>query len=147
MSKYLSQSEARASIFFSDRPENTKMSQLTIDKGGHSDFHIGPKNKYLVEDAEILLLSNFVEFRSAVSEEKSEMSQPIRGWGGQVCFSDRPEKLKLGRGILLPVKFDLIPLSFFSGEIKNDSANQRPGRPSCFVFFDWLEKYKLGRGR
>ena len=44
-------------------------------------------------------LSIFVEFRSAVSEEKSKMSQPIRGQGGHlVFFFDRTEKHKLGRG-------------------------------------------------
>ena len=31
-------------------------------------------------------LSSFVEFGSAVSEEKSKMFQPIRGQGGQLVF-------------------------------------------------------------
>ena len=43
-------------------------------------------------------LLSFVELHSAVSEEKSKMSQPIRGQGGHLVFSDRPEKHKLGRG-------------------------------------------------
>ena len=43
-------------------------------------------------------LSSFIEFRSAVSEEKSKMSRPIRGQGGHLVFSDWPEKHKLGRG-------------------------------------------------
>ena len=47
--------------------------------------------------------------------------------------------------ILLPVKFRSIPFSGFRGEVENVSANQRPGRPSCFS--DWPEKHKLGRGR
>ena len=47
--------------------------------------------------------------------------------------------------ILLPVKFCWIPLSGFSGEVDNVSANQRPGRPSCFS--DRPEKHNLGRGR
>ena len=34
--------------------------------------------------------------------------------------------------ILLPVKFRWIPFSGFRGEVENVSANQRPGRPSCF---------------
>ena len=34
--------------------------------------------------------------------------------------------------ILLPVKVHEIPLSGFRGEVKNVSANLRPGRPSCF---------------
>ena len=50
-----------------------------------------------------------------------------------------------GIEILLPVKFRWIPLSGFRGEVENVSANQRPGRPSCF--FDRLEKHKLGRWR
>ena len=49
-------------------------------------FPIGRKNTNLVEDVEILLpvLSSFFEFRS---EEKSKMSQPIRGQGGNLVFS------------------------------------------------------------
>ena len=47
--------------------------------------------------------------------------------------------------ILLPVKFRWIPFSGFREEVENVSANQRPGRPSCFS--DWPEKHKLGWGR
>ena len=47
--------------------------------------------------------------------------------------------------ILLPVKFRWIPFSGFRGAVENVSANQRPGRPSCFS--DRPEKHKLGRGR
>ena len=46
--------------------------------------------------------------------------------------------------ILLPVKFHWIPFSGFRGEVENVSANQRPGRPSCFS--DPPKKHKLGRG-
>ena len=56
--------------------------------------------------------------------------------GRQSCFSDRPEKHKLGIediGFLLPVKFRWNPFSRFRGEVENVSANQRPGRPSCFL--------------
>ena len=70
-----------------------------IGQGGHLVFPIGPKNTNLVEDVEILL----------------------------------------------PVKFRWIPFSGFRGEVENVSANQRPGRPSCFS--DQPEKHKLGRGR
>ena len=45
--------------------------------------------------------------------------------------------------IFLPVKFRWIPFSGFRGEV-NVSANQRPGRPSCFS--DRPDKHKLGRG-
>ena len=38
------------------------------------------------------------KFRSAVSEEKSKMSRPIRGQGGHLVFPIGPKKHKLGRG-------------------------------------------------
>ena len=37
------------------------------------------KNTNVVEDVDILLLMNLVEFDSAVSEGKSRIAQPIRG--------------------------------------------------------------------
>ena len=92
-------------------------------------------------------LSRFVEFRSAVSEEKSKMSQPIRGQGGHLVSPIGPKNTNLVEDveILLPVKFRWIPFSGFREEVKNVSANQRPGRPSCFS--DRPEKHKFGRGR
>ena len=86
-------------------------------------------------------------FRSAVSEEKSKMSQPIRGQGGHLVFPISPKITDLVENveILLPVRFRWIQFSGFRGEVENVSANQRPGRPSCF--FDRPENYELGRGR
>ena len=46
--------------------------------------------------------------------------------------------------ILLSVKFCRILFGDFRGDFENVSANQRPGRPSCFS--DWPKKQKLGRG-
>ena len=43
--------------------------------------------------------------------------------------------------ILLPVKFRWILFSGFRREVENDSANKRPGRPSCFS--EWPEKQTL----
>ena len=75
------------------------------------------------------------------------MSQPIRGQGGHLVFPIGPKNTNLVEDveILLPVKFCWIPFSGFRGEVENVSANQRPGRPSCFS--DRPEKHKLGRGR
>ena len=75
------------------------------------------------------------------------MSQPIRGQGGHLVFPIGPKNTNLvgDVDILLPVKFRWIPFSGFKGEVENVSANQRPGRPSCFS--DRPEKHKLGRGR
>ena len=50
-----------------------------------------------------------------------------------------------GFEILLPFKFRWIRFSGSRGEVENVSANQRPGRPSCFS--DRPEKHKLSRGR
>ena len=85
--------------------------------------------------------------RSAVSEEKSKISQPIMGHGGHLCFPIGPKNTDLVKDveILLPVKFRWIPFSDFREEVENVSANQRPGRLSCFS--DKPEKHKLGRGR
>ena len=62
-------------------------------------------------------------------------------------FTDRPQNTNLVEDveILLPVKFSWIPFSGSREEVENVSANQRPGRPSCFS--DRPEKQKLGRGR
>ena len=75
------------------------------------------------------------------------MSQPIRGQGGHLIFPISPKNTNLVEDveILLPVKFRQIPFSGFRREVENVSANQRPGRPSCFT--DQPEKHKLGRGR
>ena len=75
------------------------------------------------------------------------MSQPIRGQGGQLVFPIGSENTNVVEDveILLPVKFRWIPFSGFREEVENVSANQRPGRPSCFS--DRPEKHKIGRGR
>ena len=67
--------------------------------------------------------------------------------GRHFCFLIDPKNTNLVEDIeiLLPVKFHWIPFSGFWAEVKNVSANQRPGRPSCFS--DRPKKYKLGRGR
>ena len=124
--KCLSQSEARAAILFfrSARKRQTWLRTLT------SCFH-----------------PSFVEFLSAVSEEKSKMSQPIRGQGIHLVFPIGPKNTNLVEDveILLPFKFPWIPFSGFRGEVENISANQRPGRQSCFS--DRPEKHKHGSGR
>ena len=43
-------------------------------------------------------LPSFVEFCSAVSKEKSKMSQQVRGQGGHPDFPNGPKKHELGRG-------------------------------------------------
>ena len=65
------------------------MSQPIRGRGGHLGFLIGPKNTNLVEHIEILIpFSGFIEEVKNVSANQSS--------GRQSCFSDRPEKHKLG---------------------------------------------------
>ena len=123
------------------------MSQLFRGQGGNRVFPIGSKNTNLVEDIEILLPVKFRQIPVSGFRGKVEMSQPIRGKGGHFVFPIRPKNTNLVEDveILLPVKFRCIPLSCFRGEVQKASANQRPGRPSCFS--DRPEKHKFGRGR
>ena len=74
------------------------------------------------------------------------MSQPIMGHGGHLFLPIGPKNTDLVKDveILLPVKFRRILFSGFRGEVKNVSANQTPGRPSCFS--NQSEKHRLGRG-
>ena len=60
---------------------------------------------------EIILLSNFVGFRSAVSEEKSKMSQLIRGQGGHLVVVIGPKNTNLVEDIelFLYIKIRWIP--------------------------------------
>ena len=92
-------------------------------------------------------LSSFVEFYSSVSEEKLKMSQQVIGRGGHLVFPIHLKNTNLVEGIdiLLPIKFRRIPFSGFRGEVKNVSANQRPGRPFCF-FPDWPENTNVVEG-
>ena len=81
------------------------MSQPIRVQGGHLVFPISLKNTHLVEDVEILLPVKFrrIPFSSFRGEDVSANQRPER----PSCFSDRPEKHKLGEDveILLPVKF------------------------------------------
>ena len=85
------------------------MSQPIRGQGGHLVFPIGPKSTKLVEDMTLrsCFLLCFVEFRSAVSEEKTKMSQPIRGQGSHHVFPTGQKNTNLVEDIeiLLPVKF------------------------------------------
>ena len=115
----------RQTFLFTDRPEKHKLGR----------------------DLRSCFLSSLVEFRSAVSEEKSKMSQPIRGQSGHLLFLIGLKNTNLVEDveILLPVKFRWIQFSSFRGEVENVSANHRPGRPSYFS--DLPKKHKIGRGR
>ena len=92
-------------------------------------------------------LSSYIKFCSAVSEEKSKISQPIRRQGSHLVFRSARKNTNLVEDveILLPVKFRRILFSGFKREAENVQTNQRPGRQSCFS--DRPEKHKLSRER
>ena len=96
---------------------------------------------------DLCFLSSFVEFRSTVSEEKTNISQLIRARGVHFVFPICPKNTNFVEDIeiLLPIKFHLILFSGCRGEVENVSANQSPGRSSRCS--DRPEKHKLGKGR
>ena len=90
-------------------------------------------------------LSSFIEFHSAVSEEKSKVFQQIRGQCSHLVFPVSLKNTCVVEDVetFIPVKFCWIPFSSFRTEVENVSANQRPEWPSCFS--DRPKIHKLGR--
>ena len=74
------------------------MSQPIRGQGGRLVFPIGPKNTNMVEDVEILLPVKFprIPFNDFRGEVENVSANQRPGWPS--CFSDWPEKHKLGRG-------------------------------------------------
>ena len=120
------------------------MTQPIWGKGGHLVFPIGTKNTNLVEDIEILLAIKFrwIPFRGEI-ENVSTNQRP----GLPSCFSDRPEKHKLGRG-----HWDLAPCQVSLNSVKRFQRRSRKylsqseARAAILFFSDQPEKHKLGRG-
>ena len=82
------------------------MPQPITSRSGFFVPPIDPKNTNVVEDVEILVPVNFVEFNSSVSEEKPRMSA-IQKPGGQLVFPIGRTNTSLVEDvkILLPSKF------------------------------------------
>ena len=74
------------------------MSQSIRGRGGHLVFPIGPKNTNLVEGIEILLPVKFHRIPFSGFRGEVENVSANQRAGRPSCFSDRPEKHKLGRG-------------------------------------------------
>ena len=74
------------------------MSQPIRGQGGDLVFPIGPKNTNLVEDVEILLPVKFRRIPFSGFRGKVEIVSANQRPGRPSCFSDRPQKHKLGRG-------------------------------------------------
>ena len=108
------------------------MSQRIRGRGGHNIFLIGTKTQTWERTLKSCFLSSVMEFRSAVSEEKSKMSQSIRDQSGHLVFPIGPKNINFVEDveILHPVKFRWI---LFRGEVENVKANQRPGGHLVFL--------------
>ena len=78
--------------------KSSNMSHPIRGQGGHIVFSISPKNTNLIEGVEILLPIKFrwIPF-CGFSGEVENVSANQRP-GRPFCYSDRPEKHKLGRG-------------------------------------------------
>ena len=107
-----------------------------------------PKNTNLVEDFEILLPVKFrwiplSSFRGEV-ENISANQRP----GLPSCFSDWPEKPKLGRGHwdLASCQVSLNSVQRFQRRSRK-CLSQSEARAAILFFSDRPEKHKLGRGR
>ena len=110
--KCLSQSEAWRQLCFSDRPETANWYRTL-----RSCF-----------------LTSFVEFHSVGSDDKSKLSQPIRGRAAILFFRSALQH-KLGiRRRHCDLASCQLSFSCFRGEVENVSAIQRPGKPSWFFF-------------
>ena len=106
------------------------MSQPIRGQGSYLVFPISPKNASLVEDVEILLPVKFCWILFSGFRGKVENVSANHRPGRPFCFSDPPEKHKLGRG-----RWDIASYQAFSGfrgVVENVSANQSPGQPFCF---------------
>ena len=113
-------------------------------------FSTRPKNtRTLVEDVEILIPVKFCWIPFSGFRGKVEISQPIIGQGGHLVFffQSIPQNTNkvVGVEILISVKFRWIPFWCFRWDIETVSANQRPGRPTCFSYQPQTQQY--GRGR
>ena len=123
------------------------MPQPIRGQGGHIVFQIGPKKKNLVEAVEILLpikfhWTQFSSFRGVVENVTANQRQ-----GRPSCFSDRPEKHKLGRGRLDldSCHVSLNSIQWFQRRSRKYLSQSEARRP--YYFSDRPEEHKLGRGR
>ena len=122
------------------------MSQPIRGQGVHYIFPIGQKNTNLVEGIEILLPIKFHWIRFSGFRGEFENVSANQRPGQPSCFSDRPEKHKLGRGRsdLDSCQVSLNSIQRFQRRSRKYLSQSEARRPSYFS--DRPEKHKLGRG-
>ena len=75
------------------------------------------------------------------------MSQPIRGQGGHLVFSDRHEKHKLGRGRCDLASYQ-VSLNFIKWfQRRSQKCFSQSEARAAILFSERLEKHKVARGR
>ena len=127
--------------------EKLKMSQPIRGKGGHLVFSIGPKNTNLVEDVEILLPVKFYWIQFSGFRGEVENVSANQRPGQPSCFSDRPEKHKLGRGRwdLASCQVSLNSVEWFQRRSRK-CLSQSEAR-AAILFFRSVRKTQIDRGR
>ena len=114
------------------------MSQPIRGQGGYLVFMISPKNVSLVEDVEILLPVKFCWILFKGFRRKVENVSVNHRPGRPFCFSDPPEKHKLGRGRWdLPIKFRQIPFTVSEEKSKMSQPIRGQGGNFVFSWFAW----------
>ena len=123
------------------------MSQPIRGQGGHLIFPNGPKNTNLVEDVEILLPVKFrwIPFSGFRAEVQNVSANQRPGWPS--CFSDRPEKHKLGRGRQDLASCQVSLNSFQRFQRRSPKCLSQSEARAAILFFWSAQKHKLGRGR
>ena len=122
------------------------MSQPIRGQGGFLVFLISPKNASLVEDVEILLPVKFCWILLSGFRGKVENVSANHRSGWPFCFSDPPEKHKLGRGRWDLASYQISSNSFQRFQRRSRKClSQSEARAAILIFPDWPEKHNHGR--
>ena len=123
------------------------MSQPIRGQGGYLVFLISPKNANLVEDVEILLPVKFCWVLFSGFRGKVENVSANHRPGRPFCFSDPPEKHKLGRG-----RWDLASYQVSSNSFRRFQSRSRKclsqsdARVAILFYLRLAWKHKRGQG-
>ena len=122
------------------------MSQPIRGQGNHIIFWISPKNTNLVEDVENLLSVKFCWILFSGFRGKVENVSTNHRPGRPFCFSDPPEKHRLGIGHWDLASYQVSSNSFQRFQRRSRKCLSQSEARSAILFFpDWPEKHKRGR--
>ena len=123
------------------------MSQPIRGQGGYLVFLISPKNASMVEDVKILLPVKFCWILFSGFRGKVENFSANHRPGRPFCFSDPPEKHKLGRGRWDLASYQVSSNSFQRFQRRSQKCLSQSEARAAILFFRYAQKHKLGRGQ